>query len=268
MHTLERITIASTVFLLVSFLLFGPVEWLLAARKRPRSAPAGDWLHFWVTTMIVPVTALTIMAFIGGAIRETLPAWFRGGMNALPLWAQLLLVIALAETRSYWAHRLAHAVPFLWRFHRVHHSIEHMTWVSALRQHPFDAIWIMAAANVPAFALGVDLRPLAAFIFFERLYTVLLHSNIDFSYGWFDHVLASTRFHHWHHDSGEKGRNRNFAGMFSILDSVFGTYQPTTRAPESFGPAELAPRGYWRQMMLPFRRSRPPSAARNENYQL
>ena len=96
MHTLERITIASTVFLLVSFLLFGPVEWLLAARKRPQFAPAGDWLHFWGTTMIVPATALTLMAFIGGTIRETLPAWFRDGMSALPLWMQLILVVALA----------------------------------------------------------------------------------------------------------------------------------------------------------------------------
>jgi sterol desaturase/sphingolipid hydroxylase (fatty acid hydroxylase superfamily) len=256
MHTLERIVVASSIFLLFSLLLFGPVEWLLAARTRPKSAPAGDWLHFWVNTMVVPLAALTVMAFIGGAIRESLPVGFRDWMSARPPWLQLGLAVVLAELWSYWAHRLAHAVPFLWRFHRVHHSIEHMTWVSALRQHPFDAVWIMAASNVPAFALGVDLRPLAAFIFFERLYTVLLHSNIDFSFGWFDHLLASTRFHHWHHDSGEKGRNRNFAGMFSILDTVFNTYQPTGTAPKSFGPGTLAPRSYRRQILHPFAREK------------
>jgi len=253
MHRAEEILISSTVFLVFSLLMFAPVEWLLHAREVKR-APASDWFHFWFNTIVVAGAALTVMAFIGGTIRASLPEAFTNWMDRQPLWGQLILVVVLAELWSYWAHRLAHAVPFLWRFHRVHHSIEHMTWLSALRQHPFDAVWIMAAANVPAFALGVDLRPLAVFIFFERCYTVLLHSNLDFSFGWFDHVMSSTRFHHWHHDAGEKGRNRNFAGMFSILDTMFGTYQPTTEAPKAFGPGDLAPRKYWAQMMWPFRR--------------
>jgi sterol desaturase/sphingolipid hydroxylase (fatty acid hydroxylase superfamily) len=266
MHHAKEIVVSSTCFLLFSLFLFAPLEWLLPARKSGKRAPLGDWLHFWVNSIVVPGSALTIMAFIGGTIRASLPASFRDWMSQQPLWEQLILVVVLAELWSYWAHRLAHAVPFLWRFHRVHHSIEHMTWVSALRQHPFDAIWIMAGANVPAFALGVNLLPLAAFILFERCYTVLLHSNLDFSYGWFDRLLASTRFHHWHHDSGEKGRNRNFAGMFSIFDTLFGTYHPTIQPPESFGPGELAPRKYWRQLASPFVRENtagtPPSASR------
>jgi sterol desaturase/sphingolipid hydroxylase (fatty acid hydroxylase superfamily) len=256
MHRFAEIIFSSSAFLVFSLALFAPVEWLLAARQSKERAPFGDWLHFWLNSIVVPAAAVTIIALIGGTIRAWLPASFRDGMAAQPLWAQLLLVVVLAELWSYWAHRLAHTVPFLWRFHRVHHSIEHMTWISALRQHPFDAIWIMAAANVPAFALGVDLRPIAAFILFERCYTVLLHSNLDFSFGWFDHVMSSTRFHHWHHDSGEKERNRNFAGMFSILDTIFGTYHPTEKAPAAFGPADLAPRKYWRQMAWPFVRDR------------
>jgi len=88
---------------------------------------------------------------------------------------------------------------------------------------------------------------LAAYILFERCYTVLLHSNLDFSYGWFDRLLASTRFHHWHHDSGEKGRNRNFAGMFSIFDTLFGTLPPDHPAARVVWTGELAPRKYWRQ---------------------
>ena len=44
------------------------------------------------------------------------------------------------------------------------------------------------------------------------------------------------------------------ASMFSILDTLFGTYHSTVRAPQSFGPGELAPRSYWRQMLHPFLR--------------
>ncbi len=252
-HHVRETLALSTLFLVFSMAMFMPVEWLVRARNG-KAAPASDRFHFWFNTIVVAGSALTVMAFIGGAIRASLPEGFRSWMEERPLWEQLILVVALAELWSYWAHRLSHAVPFLWRFHKVHHSIEHMTWISALRQHPLDAIWIMASANIPAFALGVDLRPLAAFIFFERCYTVLLHSNLDFSYGWFDRLFASTRFHHWHHDAGEEGRNRNFAGMFAILDTLFGTYQPTVQPPKAFGPPELAPRSYWKQMVSPFGR--------------
>jgi sterol desaturase/sphingolipid hydroxylase (fatty acid hydroxylase superfamily) len=246
----EKIVISTAVFFFLSMLLFAPLEWLLRARNSP-PAPLGDWIHFWVNSMLVPAAAVTVMAAIGAAVRYSLPHGFVSWIQTRPLWLQFIVVIALAETWSYWAHRLAHRVPLLWRFHREHHSIEHMSWVSALRQHPFDAIWIMAAANIPAFALGIDLTPIAGFILFERCYTVLLHTNLDFSFGWFDHILSSTRFHHWHHESGPKGRNRNFAGMFSLLDSIFGTYHETGRAPAAFGPAKLAPRSYWGQIATP-----------------
>ena len=46
---------------------------------------------------------------------------------------------------GYWTHRLAHEVPFMWRFHAVHHSPEHMDWVSGFRIHPFDGIAIAPA---------------------------------------------------------------------------------------------------------------------------
>jgi sterol desaturase/sphingolipid hydroxylase (fatty acid hydroxylase superfamily) len=248
----REIVIDSTFFLVFSMVLFVPVELLLPARKAHR-APVSDWLHFWANSVIVPLSALTLMAFIGGTVRASLPSAFTGGLGRWPLGEQLLLTVILAELWSYWAHRIAHAVPFLWRFHQVHHSIEHMTWVSALRQHPFDAIWIMAGANIPAFAMGVDLRPLASFIFIERCYTILLHSNIDFSYGWCDRIFASTRFHHWHHDRGLEGRDKNFAGMFSLLDWLFGTYQPTEKSVQVMGlDRKSPPPNYWSQLLWPF----------------
>ncbi len=248
---------STAIFVFISSLLFIPLEALLPARRLPGRPPLSDWVHFLVNSTLIPVVALTVMASIGGIIRASLPMAFRDWMAHLPLGLQIGIVVALAELWAYWAHRISHAVPFLWRFHRVHHSIEHMTWESALRQHPLDAIWIMGASNIPAFALGVDLRPIALFILFERCYTVLLHSNIDFSYGPLDRIISSTRFHHWHHDSGDQARNRNFAGMFSILDTLFGTYHSTVQPPRAFGPPTLAPKPYVDQVLSPIRRDQP-----------
>ena len=57
---------------------------------------------------------------------------------------------------SYWGHRLTHQVPFLWRFHAVHHSIEHMDWLAAGRLHPLDAGVHPGVPVLPLFALGYD----------------------------------------------------------------------------------------------------------------
>src|SRR6266550_4042913 len=45
---------------------------------------------------------------------------------------------------QYWAHRATHQVPFLWRFHKVHHSIEEMDWLAAGRLHPLDSVFTRA----------------------------------------------------------------------------------------------------------------------------
>ena len=55
---------------------------------------------------------------------------------------------------GYWGHRLSHTVPFLWRFHAVHHSIEEMDWLAAGRLHPLDQAFTQACAILPLFLLG------------------------------------------------------------------------------------------------------------------
>ena len=249
MALLWQIVLSSLAFMGLSMLLFAPLESQLSARKNPGRAPWGDWIHFWANPTIGAWVALTGIAFLGAILRALLPASLLHWMGDRPWWVQVLLALVLAELWGYWAHRLAHSVPLLWRFHRVHHSIEHMRWVSAHRQHPIDVIWTVAGANLPAFALGVDLRPLAAFILFERCYTVFLHANLDCSYGCAGRFIASPRFHHWHHDAGETGQQRNFAGMFSCLDWIFGTYHPPDRPPEKFGCPTPTPQGYVNQIL-------------------
>ncbi len=249
MALLIQILGSSVAFLGLSLLLFAPLERLVPARKNHARAPVSDWLHFWANPAIGAWVALTFIAALGATIRALLPPAMLAWTGGQPLAMQLLIAVTLAELWGYWAHRLAHALPFLWRFHRVHHSIEEMHWVSAHRQHPLDVIWTIAGANLPAFALGINIKPLAIFILFERCYTVFLHANIDCAYGPLGRILASPRFHHWHHDAGEIGRNRNFAGMFSCLDWLFGTYLPPTQPPAHFGPKELAAPGYLNQLL-------------------
>ncbi|MGE0432581.1 MAG: sterol desaturase family protein [Planctomycetota bacterium] len=238
MELAGSILVSSAVFLGFSALLFAPLEALLPARVMRERAPLSDWLMFVLNPALAAWFALAVLTVLAASIRETLPADVRAFTSGAPIAVQLALVVLLAQLWTYWVHRLSHRFNLLWRFHRLHHTIEQMRWISAHRQHPVDVLLMIAGANLPAFVLGVDLRPLAGFIVIERLYTVLLHTNLDFSFGWFDRIIASPRFHHWHHDAGGTGQHHNFAGMFSLMDWVFGTWYPPTEPPAAFGPGD------------------------------
>ena len=71
---------------------------------------------------------------------------------ALPRWSQFLIAIFLFELGTYWGHRWAHTVPFLWRFHAVHHSSEHLDWAAAAI--PSTRLSSASAASSPASPQG------------------------------------------------------------------------------------------------------------------
>jgi sterol desaturase/sphingolipid hydroxylase (fatty acid hydroxylase superfamily) len=110
-----------------------------------------------------------------------------------------------------------------------------MTWSATSRQHPVDFLLIIVGANLPAMLLGIDLTPIALLVILERIYTVLLHSDLDLHYGWFSKVIASPRLHRLHHSP--TCRNKNYAGLLSVLDVIGHTFE----APVSSRRAEDIP---------------------------
>jgi sterol desaturase/sphingolipid hydroxylase (fatty acid hydroxylase superfamily) len=74
--------------------------------------------------LIVPLTALS------AGLHRLVPLAFYSSVAALPLWLRLAAAIVANEIGGYWGHRWSHQVPFLWRFHVVHHSAEEMDWLA------------------------------------------------------------------------------------------------------------------------------------------
>jgi sterol desaturase/sphingolipid hydroxylase (fatty acid hydroxylase superfamily) len=82
------------------------------------------------------------------------PSSVHDAVAALPVWVQIPAVILLSDLGFYWTHRMFHAVPWLLRFHAIHHSIEELDWLAAARVHPLDQILTKGVSLVPVFALG------------------------------------------------------------------------------------------------------------------
>lgn len=178
------------------------------------------------------------------------PTW----ASALPAWVQALLLILAGDFFSYWQHRLFHR-PALWKFHAIHHSSPALDWLAAVRVHPVNEVAARLFQLVPLFLLGFQLKVLAAYAPLLTLYAIFVHANVPWDFGPLRYVIATPKFHRWHHTSEAEGLDKNFGGLLPLWDLVFGTfYMPEGRQPERFGIAgEQPPAGLWRQLVWPLR---------------
>lgn len=197
--------------------------------------------------------------------RELLAPWLPfaepgSGLAALPAPAQFLIYLASTDLLQWGVHYLLHRVPWLWAFHKVHHSIREMDWVGNFRFHWMELVVYGVLLYVPLALLGGDPGPLFAAAVFATFWGNLNHANLAVDLGPLAGVFNSPRMHLWHHDaSDEGGTAKNFGIVLSLWDRIFGTlYWPRDRAPERLGYAgdSEVPRDLPRQMLFPWTRVR------------
>lgn len=247
--------------LLFLALVFVPLEKAFPAREQKIFRPAW-WtdLAFFAGQYFV-WTALVVgaLAYFHGWIDGLVPTAFRARVASQPWWMQFAQMIVLSDLLIYWGHRLQHRVGFLWRFHAVHHSAEHLDWLAAHREHPLDTVYTMGLINLPAFILGFPLETIAGFLAFRGLWAIYIHSNVRLPIGPLRWFLGAPELHHWHH-SRERFAG-NYANISPLMDMLFGTYRCPPVEPDSLGLAKPYPRSYLGQMLHPFRREKASSAS-------
>jgi sterol desaturase/sphingolipid hydroxylase (fatty acid hydroxylase superfamily) len=186
-----------------------------------------------------------VEAWVAGWFPSPLRAW----VAEQPTWFQAVGVLLLSDLLIYWGHRLQHRVDFLWRFHQVHHSTEHLDWLAAHREHPLDTVYTVGLINLPAFVLGFDLDVIALVIAFRGLWAIYIHSNVRLPIGPLRLLVGAPELHHWHHDR-ERDRG-NYANLSPLMDVLFGTYVCPPHEPAGVGLAEPFPRSYLGQLLYP-----------------
>jgi sterol desaturase/sphingolipid hydroxylase (fatty acid hydroxylase superfamily) len=165
--------------------------------------------------------------------------------------AYTLLIGLGFDFMSYVTHVAFHEIPFLWEFHKAHHSGEVMTPVTAFRVHPIDDILPLGAAALVVGTLDATLRHfffvstsiisvydinLILFIYYLFSYN-LRHSHIWVDYGpRISKVLISPAQHQIHHSKARTHWNKNYGSVFAIWDWMFGTiYVPKRKEKIEFG---------------------------------
>ena len=89
-------------------------------------------------------------------------------------------ILFVADLTQYWVHRAFHRVPWLWRFHRIHHSAETMDWLAGSRLHLVDIAVTRGLSYVPVYVLGFAEAPLFAYVVFVSIQATFIHANLRF----------------------------------------------------------------------------------------
>ena len=170
-----------------------------------------------------------------------------------PLPAQVVLALLVAELGLYIAHRSAHHLPLLWRFHALHHSVRRLWVLNTGRFHFSDSAFKALLGQLPLYLLGA---PLAVFMWVGAVTAVtglLTHCNIEMRTGWLDRVFSTPALHRWHHSKLLAEGNRNYGENLVLWDQLFGTwFNPPRRPPADIGiHGQVAPR-FLAQLAQPF----------------
>jgi len=181
-------------------------------------------------------------------------AWITRHVQALPFAAQFFLILLLSDLTQYWVHRTFHVIPFLWRFHAIHHSAGVMDWLAGSRLHLIDAIVTRAISYVPIYLLGFSESAIFAYVGWVVVQATFIHANVRWEFRWLRPLLATPAFHHWHHGAEPEAVDKNFAVHLPVLDWIFGSYYLPHRWPQSYGLADggKVPEGYLGQLKHPF----------------
>ncbi len=152
---------------------------------------ATDLVHFVVNNLLTVVGIAIAVIVAGSLLRLAVPASTRAAIHHQPGWLQFVESILLAELGAYWGHRATHRVPILWRFHKVHRSIEEMDWLASGRLHPVDQAFTRSCAILPIFALGFTRTTFGAFLVFTTFLALFIHANVRLTFGVLRWVIST-----------------------------------------------------------------------------
>ena len=185
-----------------------------------------------------------------------------GYLHVVPVWIQVFCVIGLVEFLRYWVHRWQHSVPFLWKWHAVHHTVPLTYGINGLYSHPIDFLLRNVLTLLIPTMLGFDASAILIGTAILVVTGYFAHCNMPLKYGPLEWVFVSPRLHRWHHSESVVESNSNFGIGLIVFDRLFGTVlDPEHReSPEKMGVEGVpAAQGSVKDMFLTAFKSVPPA---------
>ena len=216
--------------------------WLVFLLIWESAAPFFGFFHsrtrvrFWhgLKNMLVGLASAIIPALGFVSLIAWLSQWaesHRCGLlnfTPLPIWLHAVGAVLLLDVWTYGWHRANHRMPFLWRFHRVHHADAQMDATTASRFH-IGEIAMSSALRIPLVLLvGFKMWELAGFETLMLLVVQFHHANIGLP-AWLDRFLrvliVTPAMHKVHHSELQPETDSNYTALFSVWDRIFRSFK-------------------------------------------
>jgi sterol desaturase/sphingolipid hydroxylase (fatty acid hydroxylase superfamily) len=245
--------------MLLTTLIFSPIEVLWPAYPKQgvfRKEWLTDIVYFLSTHLPTQLTTFLILlpaTLLTAALNVSVVI---SAVGRLPWLAQLLLAVLVADIAEYWIHRAFHTVPWMWRFHAIHHSSKALDWIAGSRAHVVEDVAVRGLILIPMmliFPRGINV----AYLLFVNFHATWAHCNFGPTIKWLEPFLVQPRYHHWHHTSEKEAIDKNFAIHFPWIDKIFGTHflPAGNKWPDTYGlDNETIPDRFWAQFFYPLTR--------------
>lgn len=174
-----------------------------------------------------------------------------------PVWVQWLVMFVIADFIQWNVHRMLHRVPWMWEFHKLHHSVKEMGFAAHLRFHWMETIIYKTIQYIPLAMIGFGIDD----FFLVHIFTIsighLNHANLNVTYGPLRYIFNNPAMHIWHHAKNlpEGSHGVNYGISLSLWDYLFKTHY----IPEDGRDVELGfhadenyPTSFWKQITYPF----------------
>jgi sterol desaturase/sphingolipid hydroxylase (fatty acid hydroxylase superfamily) len=201
---------------------------------------------------VANITAIMLLPVINMFI-----PWRSVWPSTLPIGAQLLLAIVIADFSMTMIHYWSHRVRWLWRFHAIHHGVHRLYSFNGLVRHPLHQLLDLAAGTLPLLLVGLPVEVAILLAFAISLQLLVQHSNIDYELGPFQKFLAVGPVHRLHHVNWAEHGDVNFGLFFTCWDRLLGTLKLDAVRTPSAGDIGIQnqaqfPQDYMTQLVLPF----------------
>lgn len=205
--------------------------WEILASRRPQTIKRRLRWPGNLAIVILDTLAVRLLfplAAVGAAVYASEQGWGLLNLVSIPGWVVMVLAILALDLTIYFQHRLFHAVPWLWRLHRMHHADLEFDVTTGLRFHPLEIVLSMAIKMAVVVLIGAPAWAVVVFEVLLNATSLFNHANVRLPQSvdrWLRLLLVTPDMHRVHHSAIQRETDSNFGFSVPWWDRLFGTYR-------------------------------------------